>query len=175
MNQGFDQTAKKVLSVLLRSLLVQFNGLSGAQVSFVTKKNGNEELDKQLEQIYGSPCLLGKADKVLQSFNQKLMQESCLKVFCQSPISFDGSSLIKKYGEFHSLFLSMQQPLVTEQLQVELNQGLWQVCPLIDEQKRMQVIKELMDTCQRFITREVNIQNFHTKYLAIVKEVQANK
>jgi hypothetical protein len=80
--------------------------------------------------------------------------------------------MIKKYAEYHSLFISLQNQALMQQLQHELQQGLWLVCPNLDEAKRIQVVNELLNINELFITKKCNIQDFHTKYIVMVKEVQ---
>jgi len=79
------------------------------------------------------------AEDVLGVLNNKMMKMSCEEVFIQNPVSFDGSSLIKKFGEIQSVFivLSKQNPDIQQRLQQCLMQGLWKLNPVMNEQTKL--------------------------------------
>ena len=81
MEHGVDQTSKKVISVLVRALLVQFNGISNENSFFVTKKSNSSDQDELMLKMFGSASLADKSEQLLSTFNTKLIKDCSANLF----------------------------------------------------------------------------------------------
>lgn len=68
-------------------------------------KNVKTQISAGLLQKYGQPHM---PEQMLQEFNSNLLRLSCHRLFILNSQSFDGSSLIKRFGEYHALLLTIQ-------------------------------------------------------------------
>ena len=78
-------------------------------------------------------------------------------LFIQSPLNFDGTSIIKKFSEFFTIILVLGDPQLQQAMLLSISQGLWTVCPHSDQNWINGVATELLTLCSKFCNKEINI------------------
>lgn len=77
ISEGVDKIASKVILGIIRTMMVQFNGLVG---SLIVQKQ-DSKVDPGLIQQFGDPQLGHKDPQALSQFNNLLLKFSCTNVF----------------------------------------------------------------------------------------------
>lgn len=118
-----------------------------------------------------------------QEFNSSLLRLSCHRLFQLNSQSFDGSSLIKRFGEYHALLLTIQgrqQARIAagsqenlfdygQRLQIGLNEGLVATYPQLNEQKRIDIVNRAAGLIEALLTKQIMTTKFNTEYLQLCK------
>ena len=104
-----------------------------------------------------------------------LIKVSCETIFNQNPVSFDGSNLIRKFGEIQAIYLALAESQNNQELFQKVNQsliqGLWQLQPGLDQQTAQNIIGNIVSLLRDFTCSKVKGTAFQAGYITLVKQI----